>query len=265
MDFVYGSSAGVMLAASFFSLLGPSIELAKALKWKAWIPATVGFVIGVTLIKLADWLLPENATTSPLLRCCFSPDTSQIAQEGVEFAHSEDEEVELEEGIRRPSVPIIEGMPLKKNLILLVLAITLHNVPEGLALGFAYGGVKVGGGTYTITEAIMLTVALIVQNLPEGMAISIPLHRSGVSRRKSWMLGQFSGSVEVLGSVIGAAFALAISSFLPFFLAFAAGAMIFVVVSDMLPQSTQSGSKTFGIYGAMTGFILMMALDTGFG
>jgi ZIP family zinc transporter len=152
---------------------------------------------------------------------------------------------------------------LSKSLLLLVLAITVHNIPEGIALGFAFGGLKSTGEAYQLSEAIMLAVALGLQNIPEGMAVSIPLHRSGMSKMKSFLLGQFSGSVEVLGAVLGAAFALLLTSVLPYCLSFAAGAMIYVVLSDLLPQSTQTTSRV-GLWGCLAGFVLMMALDTGF-
>lgn len=266
MEFIHGSTAGVMLAASFFSLLGPSVELAKAGGWSPWIPVTGGFIGGVLAIKFADWLLPENASSHCILRCCFGG--SRVARESMELemleAHEEDSSIPNEEGSHFNSQLAGDDGPVRKNLVLMVLAITAHNLPEGLALGFAFGGVKAGGGTYTLGEAIMLAIALAVQNIPEGMAVSIPLYKSGMRAHKAWMLGQLSGAVEVIGAVLGASFALILSSFLPFCLSFAAGAMIYVVISDMLPQSTSASNK-IGVYGALAGFILMMALDTGLG
>lgn len=270
MDFLHGSTAGVMLAASFFSLLGPAVELAKALHWSPWLPVTGGFIGGVLAIQLADWLLPENAGTHCLFRCCFGGSPASRALVDLEIPTGSEEGVEMEligsgqNGSHFASHLNGDEPPVKKNLVLLVLAISAHNLPEGLALGFAFGGVKAGGGTYTLGEAIMLAIALAVQNIPEGMAVSIPLYKSGMSQRKAWMLGQLSGAVEVLGAVLGASFALVLASFLPFCLSFAAGAMVYVVIADMLPQST-SGSNKLGVYGALAGFILMMALDTGFG
>lgn len=270
MDFLHGSTAGVMLAASFFSLLGPSVELAKALHWSPWLPVTGGFIGGVLAIKLADWLLPENASSHFLLRSCFGGNSHvQHSMELETLSSPEESSIGEIDPLRQDSPSFAsqrnsDEPAVRKSLVLLVLAISAHNLPEGLALGFAFGGVKAGGGTYTLGEAIMLAVALAVQNIPEGMAISIPLYKSGMRRSKAWMLGQFSGAVEVLGAVLGASFALILSSFLPFCLSFAAGAMIYVVLADMLPQSTSGSNKT-GVYGALAGFVLMMALDTGFG
>lgn len=305
-----------MLAASFFSLLGPSVTLAKETGWAPWLPATVGFVLGVAVIKLVDFLLPENVSRSPLLRCCFS-DTSQAVIDmdmplvgaleppaneshlesgsSAPSTHLDDTSVHLEsldldngaerrvatrdanhdepvgrQNRRSPVAsrndirPVSDPTIHNKNLALLTLAITVHNIPEGIALGFAFGGLKSTGQAYTMNEAIMLAVALALQNIPEGMAVSVPLYRSGyVSKLKAFFLGQLSGSVEVFGAVIGAAFALLITTWLPFFLSFAAGAMIYVVLSDLLPHSTQSSSQV-GLWGALFGFVLMMALDTGF-
>lgn len=282
MDFVYGSSAGVMLAACFFSLLGPSVELAKQLKWPVWLPTTVGFILGVIVVKLADWFLPETTDSSPLLNSCFGG--SSRAQLDLELNESISVETndserprddaegiplndELSDGRTTPSEIAVDdlqdGVVVHKNLVLLVLVITLHNFPEGIALGFAFGGLKSSGEAYTLSEAIMLAVALAIQNVPEGMAVSVPLHRSGLSKRKAFMLGQFSGSIEVLGAVLGASFALLLTSFLPFCLSFAAGAMIYVVLADLIPHSTQTKSHA-GLYGCLAGFVLMMALDTGF-
>ena len=282
MDFVYGSSAGVMLAACFFSLLGPSVALSKELKWPPWLPTTVGFILGVAVVKCADWVLPETTDSSPLLRKCFGGGNTAaldlelnaagiVAAEQQPTSRNDDEVVPLQDDIsegRATPPPIIvsdepvDG-PVRKSLVLLVMVITLHNFPEGIALGFAFGGLKSSGEAYTMSEAIMLAVALAIQNIPEGMAVSIPVHKSGLSKRKAFMLGQFSGSIEVLGAVLGAGFALLLASFLPFCLSFAAGAMIYVVLSDLIPQSTQTTSK-LGLYGCIAGFILMMALDTGF-
>jgi len=298
MDFVYGSSAGVMLSACFFSLLGPSVTLAKELKWKPWIPASLGFVAGVFAIKLADWILPEHSSSNRLLKCCFGGSVVYEAElNAVEARAAPIRREEMESGrvveeagggsvartstlldAESPASPLAphvndeeldagqahlaEGA-VSKNLMLLVMAITLHNFPEGLALGFAFGGLKSSGEAYTLSEAILLAVALGLQNIPEGMAVSIPLHRSGISKRKAFLLGQFSGSIEVIGAVLGASFALLLTTFLPFCLSFAAGAMIYVVLSDLLPQSTQTQTKA-GLYGCLAGFLIMMALDTGF-
>ncbi len=224
LDAALGFTAGVMIAASFWSLLAPSIELSAEMGSIEWVPPLVGFLGGAASMRLADWLLPHVHL--------FAPETA------------------------------VEGV--KTNLrgtALLVLAITLHNIPEGLAVGVAFGAVASGYESASLGAAIALAVGIGLQNLPEGTAVAVPLRREGLSRARSFYYGQLSAWVEPIAGVIGAATVVVMRPILPYALAFAAGAMIFVVVEEVIPES-QAGSHTdIATFGAMIGFAIMMVLD----
>lgn len=226
LDIMLGFAAGVMLAASFWSLLDPALEMARP-GWGAWrfVPVALGFLGGAGVLRLLDIVLPH---LHPL--------------EGFEDG--------------RPS-------HLPRSL-LLVLAITLHNIPEGLAVGVAFGA---AGATPELgfAGAFTLMFGIGLQNLPEGMAVSVPLLREGLSRRKAFFYGQLSGIVEPVAAVIGAAAAAVAAPVLPWALAFAAGAMIFVVVEEVVPEAQASGNGDAATMGVMLGFALMMCLDVAFG
>jgi zinc transporter, ZIP family len=232
LDAMLGFAAGVMIAASFFSLLQPAIELAEAAGVPGWIPATVGFLAGAIFLRIADGLLPHLHPFLPMSQA--------------------------------------EGIPTPwKRTTLLVLAITLHNLPEGIALGVAFaaahaaaaaGGMDVVGAA-SFGGAVALTLGLALQNFPEGMAVSMPLRQAGVSRGKSLWYGQLSAVVEPIGAVLGAAAVLMIQPLLPYALAFAAGAMIYVVVEELIPAAQQAGRADLATTGTMVGFAVMMALD----
>lgn len=227
-----GFAAGVMIAASFWSLLAPSIEMAEELGQTAFITAAVGFLFGGGFLYLIDKLLPH-------------------LHMGLETTQAE--------GIKTNW----------QRSVLLVLAITLHNIPEGLAVGVAFGAVASGiGTTASIAGAVALAIGIGLQNFPEGAAVSIPLRREGFSRTKAFLYGQASGLVEPIAGVIGAYTVIKMQHLLPYALAFAAGAMIYVVVEELIPeaQREEGGSKTdIATIGCMIGFTVMMVLDVALG
>lgn len=228
MDGMLGFAAGVMIAASFWSLLAPAIEMAEEFSIPAWIPATVGFLLGGAFIRLIDMFLPH-------LHIGFPTDEA-------------------------------EGLPTTwRRSILLILAITLHNFPEGLAVGVAFGAAAVGVPSATVAGAVALAIGIGIQNFPEGTAVAVPLRREGVSRIRSFWYGQLSAVVEPVAGVIGASAVLLMRPILPYALAFAAGAMIFVVVEELIPESQLSKNTDIATLGAMMGFAVMMTLDVALG
>ncbi len=228
LNSMLGFAAGVMIAASFWSLLNPAIEMARADGLKPWVPAVTGFILGGAFLYGIDRILPH-------LHMGLSPDKA----EGIKTSW--------------------------QRSILLVLAITLHNIPEGLAIGVAFGAIANHPDTGLLAGAIVLAVGIGLQNFPEGAAVSIPLRREGFSRLKAFNYGQFSGMVEPVAGVLGAYLVLLIKPLLPYALSFAAGAMIFVVVEELVPES-QSGNETdLSTIGAMLGFSTMMFLDVALG
>jgi len=228
MDVLLGFAAGVMIAASFWSLLAPAIEMSEGGPLPSWMPAAIGFMLGGLFLRGLDMVLPHL----------------------------------------HPGMPAdqTEGIPTKwHRSVLLVLAITLHNIPEGLAVGVAFGAVAAGLPSATMAGAIALAIGIGIQNFPEGLAVSMPLRREGLSRRKSFMYGQLSGIVEPMAGVAGAALVLIATPILPYALAFAAGAMIFVVVEELIPESQIGGHSDAATMGALIGFTVMMTLDVALG
>lgn len=226
-----GFSAGVMIAASFWSLLAPSIDLSIELGLIPWLPAMVGFLGGGIFLLLVDRFLPHIHVMS------------QHA-EGVKSSWH--------------------------RSILLVLAITLHNIPEGLAVGVAFGYAASAFGTSTaasaaIGGAVALAIGIGLQNFPEGAAVSVPLRREGMSRWKAFSIGQFSGLVEPIAGVVGAVLAISMRNMLPYALSFAAGAMIYVVIEELIPESQMMETTKIATIGAMLGFVIMMTLDVALG
>ncbi len=228
LDGMLGFAGGVMIAASFWSLLAPSIDLSRAMGLIPWIPAVVGFLAGGVFLRLADKFLPHLHLNEP---------------------------VEKAEGIKT-------GFG---KSTLLILAITLHNIPEGLAVGVAFGAVAAGIPSASLVGAVALALGIGIQNFPEGLAVAVPLRRDGFSRLKSFWYGQLSGIVEPVAGVIGAYAVIAMRPVLPYALSFAAGAMIFVVVEEVIPESQSSGNTDVATLGAMIGFALMMVLDVALG
>lgn len=227
LDWMLGFAAGVMIAASFWSLLAPAIAMSQNSRIAAWIPAAAGFLLGTIFLRLIDKVLPHVHIGFP---------TSEA------------------EGIKT-SLP---------RSTLLVLAITLHNIPEGLAIGVAFGAVAAGFPSATLPAAIALAVGIGIQNFPEGFAVSVPLRRDGLSRFKSFWYGQLSAIVEPIAAVLGAAAVIVAKPLLPYALAFAAGAMIFVVVEEVIPESQRNGNTDLATAGTIVGFLIMMVLDVAF-
>jgi len=228
LDTMLGFAGGVMIAASYWSLLAPSIEMSEGGNLPVWVPPAVGFLIGAIFLLGIDKVLPHLHLGFP---------------------------TEEAEGIKTSW----------RRSTLLVLAITLHNIPEGLAVGVAFGAVAAGFPAATLPAAIALAIGIGIQNFPEGLAVSMPLRREGMSRRRSFWYGQLSGVVEPIAGVIGAAAVIMARPILPYALAFAAGAMIFVVVEELVPESQRGGNTDFATMGAIIGFVVMMILDVSFG
>lgn len=228
LDTALGFSAGVMIAASYWSLLAPALELSEGYGSAKWFPAAAGFLAGAAFLRVADYLLPHIHPTL-------------VEPEGIKT------------GWHRTT--------------LLMLAMTLHNIPEGLAVGVAFGAAAAPGLTEAesmrlIGSAVALSIGIGLQNLPEGAAISLPFRREGLSRFRAFWWGQASALVEPVGGVIGAGLVLLIAPILPYALAFAAGAMIFVVVEELIPESQRNGHIDKATLGAIVGFTVMMVLDT---
>ena len=228
-DGMLGFAGGVMIAASFWSLLSPALSLAENSSLPAWLPVAVGFLLGGIFLWGVDKIVPHLHPNSPM---------------------------EEAEGIHPAK---------KRRSTLLVLAITLHNIPEGLAIGVAFGAVAAGFPSATLAGAIALAIGIGIQNFPEGVAVSMPLRRDGMSRRKSFLYGQFSGMVEPISAVIGVLAVTLMEPLLPFALSFAAGAMIFVVTEEVIPGSQENGNKDFASMWLMVGFTVMMILDVALG
>ena len=226
LDGLLGFTGGVMVAASFWSLLAPGIEMSPGDGFIKVLPASIGFALGALFIFLLDKILPHIH---------------------INFKYSE--------GIKTPW----------HKTTLLVLAITLHNIPEGLAVGVLFGGVSLGLPEATISGAVVLALGIGIQNFPEGIAVSMPMRRLGASRIKSFWYGQLSAIVEPLAAVLGAFAVTFFSPLLPYALSFAAGAMIFVVIEEVIPEAQQDKYTDFATMGFILGFIIMMSLDVALG
>jgi ZIP family zinc transporter len=228
LDGMLGFAAGVMIAASYWSLLEPAIEMAELAGLRPWVPAVLGFLAGGLFLWGVDKVLPHLHLGLPVTEA-----------EGLHTTW--------------------------RRSVLLVLAITLHNIPEGLAVGVAFGALKYGLSSASLAGALALALGIGIQNLPEGTAVSVPLRREGLSRLKSFWYGQLSAVVEPVAGVLGAALVILMKPILPFALAFAAGAMIFVVVEQLIPESQQQKHTDVATGGAMLGFAVMMLLDVALG
>ena len=229
LNLMLGFAAGVMIAASYWSLLAPAIEMEEVKRsGNAWLPAVTGFLAGGAFLFLIDKLLPH--------------------------LHA------------RLSIDRSEGIKTSWNRsILLIMAITLHNIPEGLAVGVAFGALASNADPAILSGAIILTIGIGLQNFPEGAAVSIPLRREGFSRKKAFFYGQLSGIVGPVAGILGAYLVVTVSPLLPYALSFAAGAMIFVVVEELIPESQTGNETDLSTIGAMLGFATMMFLDVALG
>ena len=226
LDGMLGFTGGVMVAASYWSLLAPAIEMSEGEGFTKVIPAASGFLMGALFLFALDKTLPHLH---------------------INFKETE--------GIKSPW----------QRTTLLVLAITLHNIPEGLAVGVLFGGVAAGIPEASIAGAVTLAIGIGIQNFPEGIAVSMPLRRMGMSRKKSFMYGQSSAIVEPIAGVLGAVAVTFFTPILPYALAFAAGAMIFVVVEEVIPETQQDKNTDIATLGFIGGFIVMMSLDVALG
>ena len=217
IDAMLGFAAGVMTAASFFSLLSPAIEHCESLNLNPWLITFIGFFSGGLLLFLSDKIFNKLLSKQ------------------------------------------------NKRILMLVSSITIHNIPEGLAVGIAFGSVYYGLTGATTISAILLAIGIGLQNFPEGSAVSIPLLREGMTRKKAFFYGQLSAIVEPIFGILGAILVLKVRTLLPFFLSFAAGAMIYVVVSELIPESQSNKKKEIMAIFTIIGFSIMMILDVALG
>ena len=228
MDGMLGCASGVMIAASYWSLLAPAIAMVEDRGGIVWLPPLIGFLSGGAFLWVVDKILPHL----------------------------------------HPGFPVSEAEGIKtswQRSVLLVSAITLHNIPEGLAVGVAFGAAAAGHPAATLGMAIALSIGIGIQNFPEGAAVSVPLRREGMSRIKSFWHGQLSGAVEPIAGVIGAVAVIAMQPLLPYTLSFAAGAMIYVVAEELIPESQAEKHSDVATIGLMIGFAIMMTLDVALG
>lgn len=228
LDWLLGFAGGVMIAASYWSLLAPGIELAEQQGVPGWLPAVIGFLLGGAFLRGVDAVLPHLHIGA-----------EEHEAEGIETTW--------------------------QRSILLVTAITLHNIPEGLAVGVAFGAASLGLEEASLAAAVALAIGIGLQNFPEGIAVAMPLRREGMTRGRSFLYGQASGVVEPFAGVIGALAVLAARPLLPYALSFAAGAMIFVVVEEVIPEAHREGNGDLATIGVMVGFAVMMFLDVALG
>jgi ZIP family zinc transporter len=226
MDGLLGFTGGVMLAASYWSLLAPAIEMSEELAIAKWFPAAIGFLCGALFLFFLDKLLPHLH---------------------INFGEEESEGIQTN----------------WHSTTLLVLAITLHNIPEGLAVGVAFGAVAADLPHASMGGAVALALGIALQNFPEGIAVAMPLRRMGLSRFKSFWYGQLSAIVEPVAGIAGALAVLYIQPILPYALAFAAGAMIYVVIEEVVPETQRDKNTDIATLGLIAGFLVMMMLDVG--
>ncbi|MDR2524955.1 MAG: ZIP family metal transporter [Oscillospiraceae bacterium] len=221
-----GFASGVMLAASVWSLLIPAMEQSEGGRLPAWFPAAMGFFLGVGFLLLLDSLIPH--------------------------LHKSSDQA--------------EGLPSRagKNTMLL-LAVTLHNIPEGMAVGVVFAGVLAGTADMTMPAALALSIGIALQNFPEGAIVSMPLRAAGASKPKAFLLGLLSGAVEPVAALITILLTAILVPVLPYLLAFAAGAMVYVVVEELIPELQEGKHSNIGIIGTAAGFVLMMVLDVALG
>ena len=224
--FLLGFASGVMIAASIWSLIIPSIEMVEQAGKIAWVPASIGFLLGIAFLLVLDSLIPH--------------------------LHLKSDEPE---GIKSN---------LKKTTMM-VLAVTLHNIPEGMAVGVTFAGALLGNAGITISGAIALAVGIAIQNFPEGAIISMPLKNEGLSRKKAFIYGMLSGIVEPIGAILTIILTNIVIPILPYLLSFAAGAMIYVIVEELIPEAQEGKHSNLSTIGVAIGFVIMMILDVGLG
>ncbi|XP_067224833.1 zinc transporter ZIP11-like isoform X2 [Chanodichthys erythropterus] len=296
LDGSLGFAAGVMLAASYWSLLAPAIEMAEESgKYGdfAFLPVAVGFTFGALFVYIADLMMPVlGVGTDPHMALALQPD-AKLAKEkkknSMAGLYEEDEDelsiridkvengevyqrrrtpntghTEEQEVNTKPQEQMSQSGSSWRRIVLLILAITIHNIPEGLAVGVGFGAVgKTPSATFE--SARNLAIGIGIQNFPEGLAVSLPLRGSGMSTWRSFWYGQLSGMVEPLAGLLGAVAVVLAEPLLPYALAFAAGAMVYVVVDDIIPEAQVSGNGKLASWTSILGFVVMMSLDVGLG
>ncbi|CAI5438978.1 unnamed protein product [Caenorhabditis angaria] len=281
LDVALGFAAGVMTAASFWSLLAPAIEIAEETHGKfAFAAVAIGFAVGAAFVHFADTLLPSCVTGDLGVHELLAPPKSDTEMTLMQ-ADREDLDVaalarSVNEDRTRDSESLNENRPdlipsradeyrqSWRRILLLILAVTIHNIPEGLAVGVGFGSI---GKTKTATfeSAFNLAIGIGLQNFPEGLAVSLPLAAFGHSKLKAFWYGQLSGMVEPIAALLGAAAVIFMEPVLPYALAFAAGAMIYVVVDDIIPEAQRNGNGKLASIGCIVGFLVMMCMDVGLG
>jgi len=228
LDLMLGFASGVMLAASYWSLLEPSIEISKRNYQLIWLPPTIGFLLGAFILRLFDLILPHLHINYPITE-----------KEGIKTKFT--------------------------STTLLILAITLHNIPEGLAIGVSFGSASISMKQSDILSSIALSIGIGLQNFPEGIAVAYPIRRSGKSRFLSFFYGQLSAIVEPIAAILGFLTLKISEILLPYALSFAAGAMIYVVIEEVIPEAERNKNTDIATIGAIIGFVCMMILDISFG
>ncbi|KAE8743909.1 hypothetical protein FOCC_FOCC009467 [Frankliniella occidentalis] len=303
LDSSLGFAAGVMIAASYWSLLAPAVELAEESKQYgengeyAWCPVAIGFILGALFVLGADVLISSLGVSNPQMILALQG-TGRAGKEKDEThphyyqdQHISENATTIDvytdsapsrrrvkgggdsnlsgslrshQGSHEQTLSSSQQYQQWRRMLLLIMAITIHNIPEGLAVGVAFGAVG-SSPSASFQKARNLAIGIGIQNFPEGLAVSVPLHAAGFSVGRSLWYGQLSGLVEPIAGVLGAAFVSLAEPALPYALAFAAGAMIFVVVDDLIPEANTSGNGRLASCGAIAGFVIMMVLDTALG
>uniref|UniRef100_A0A8D0HFV7 Zinc transporter ZIP11 n=1 Tax=Sphenodon punctatus TaxID=8508 RepID=A0A8D0HFV7_SPHPU len=303
LDGSLGFAAGVMLAASYWSLLAPAIELAEdsgKFGAFAFFPVAVGFTLGAAFVYIADLLLPFLGINEPPHTALALSYDWRVAKEKYDHepVHHQDYESELSirigrttlhsdkgengepyqrrkgAGVSQPDVPDASQLPSRssalpginswRRIMLLILAITIHNIPEGLAVGVGFGAIGKSASA-TFESARNLAIGIGIQNFPEGLAVSLPLRGAGFSTWRAFWYGQLSGMVEPIAGVLGAFAVVLAEPLLPYALGFAAGAMVYVVMDDIIPEAQTSGNGKLASWTSILGFVVMMSLDVGLG
>ncbi|XP_065846411.1 zinc transporter ZIP11-like [Oscarella lobularis] len=290
LDGSLGFAAGVMMAASYWSLLAPALEMAEQSGtygedgWLAFLPVSIGFVAGAGFVYSSDWLLPylglssgninveltkigDDNLTSSNLSSSYTPETSLARRRLPRSQKTDAMEIQVgyaDDDSSSSQLTSSHAALSWKRIALLVIAVTVHNVPEGLAVGVGFGAVGKSASA-TFSKARHLAIGIGIQNFPEGLAVSLPLKGLGYSSMRSFWYGQLSGMVEPIAGVLGAIAVQVAEPLLPYALAFAAGAMIYVVVDDIIPEAQCSGNGRLASIGSVCGFIVMMSLDVGLG
>jgi zinc transporter ZupT len=281
MDFAFGTAAGIMTAASAFGLINPAIEMAEQTFFGekfSWVPCTCGFVLAVLGIQLLSSLLkwyqekyltPKDRSGVVGVFMHNETDSPQDEEKLEDVENPQDEgvrdEIQLRDDEEKQMKESNDLLAKWHKAVLLVTAITIHNVPEGLAVGVAFAAAGSDDGFSSFGNALALAIGISFQNIPEGIAVAFPLRKQGMGRLKSWFWGQASAMVFPIGGVIGASISYFVGSLLPYMLGFAAGAMFYVIIHELLPEAFEKKNITLTTYGFLSGFLCMLCLDVTLG